>query len=89
MNTKSIQMSATHGWEIPYPVSWIFEVFNFLLGNVHHSQQVVLEFSWLYVLWELWWIAVCFQLVCQLYGSRANWHSSAMESEGEQYIVSI
>ena len=89
MNTESVQMSTTHWWEISYPMPGIFKALDVLLGNIHHSQQIVLEFCWLYSLGELWWISVCLQFICQLYGSRANGHSCTMETEWEQYIVSV
>jgi hypothetical protein len=89
VSTESIQVTSTQWWEISYPVPGIFELFDFLFWDVHHSQQIVLELYFLFILWECWWIAVQFELVCQLNGSRANWHSCAMETEWEQNVVSV
>lgn len=82
-------MDATHRWEVSNPMSWIFEFFDIFLWNVHHSQQVVLEFDWLNILWEFWRISVFLQLIIQLDGCSTNRHTCTMETEGEQYIVPI
>ena len=82
-------MSTTQWREIPDPVSGVLELLNLLFWNVHHSQQVVLELYSFLSFWELGRVAVGFQFRSQLLGCRADWHSCAMETEGEQNIIAV
>ena len=89
MDTEFVQVLLTQIGEISDPVSGINKLGNLLLCNVHHFQQVILILCLGFVLWELWWIAECLQFVLQFDGGSANWHTCAMETEWEQYVVPI
>lgn len=89
MDTESVEMDLTQWWEISDPVSGIDELLNILVWNVHHFQQVVLEIGFWDVLWKFGRVTVSFKLMGEFDGCSANWHACTMESEREQYIISV
>lgn len=88
MNTELVQMLLTQRREISNPMSWVNKFYYLLIWDIHHFKQIILEVSFLHILWENWWITVHLQLVRQLNGGCADRHTCAMETEREQYIIS-
>jgi hypothetical protein len=71
--------------EKPNPVDWIYKFWYVLLFNSHLQQNMILTFD---AFWKLWRVSIILQLKPKLFRSSRYWHTSAVETEREQHIIS-
>lgn len=84
MDTVSTEMLLPKRREKSNPINWVYEFWNILLFNTHLQQNMILSF---FTLWELWRISVFLQLKSKFFSCCRYWHTSAVETEWEQYII--
>lgn len=85
MDTVSFQMFLAKWWEKSYPVFGVNKLGDLLLFDFHLFKDVVLTFN---SFRELGRVAIIFQLEAKFLGSSRYGHASAVEAEGEEYIIS-
>jgi len=83
MDPEFIQMCSAQWRKISNPVFWVNEFWNLFIWNIHHFQQIVLEFYRFNVLRKLGWVSIFLQLFCQLNCCCTNRHTCTMKSEGK------